>query len=166
MTATRRSFFDISREVPVISLANSRVVDIKTCACDDNVKKGDSLFRVQSADVASAFNAYLKAVNDEQRWPTRHMRADDLNKHSAISQSMVEQADDAEKDAKADLNAAEEQLKVLGVDKDHPSTVVDVFAPISGVIIGQNVTNSAAPAGVYPFRVGHGFYDCRPFCKI
>jgi cobalt-zinc-cadmium efflux system membrane fusion protein len=75
------------------------------------------------------------------------LRADDLLKHGAISQAMVEQADDAERDAKADLTAAEEQLKVLGVDKDHPSTVVDVLAPISGVIIGQNVTNAAA-AGV------------------
>jgi cobalt-zinc-cadmium efflux system membrane fusion protein len=60
---------------------------------------------------------------------------------------MVEQADDAEKDAKADLVAAEEQLKVLGVDKDHPSPIVNVYAPITGVIIGQNVTNAAA-AGV------------------
>jgi cobalt-zinc-cadmium efflux system membrane fusion protein len=146
LTATGTVFPDISREVPVISLANGRVVDIKT-RLDDNVKKGQLLFRVQSADVSSAFNAYLKAVNDEQLANKAYMRADDLFKHGAISQSMVEQADDAEKDAKADLNAAEEQLKVLGVDKDHPSTVVDVFAPISGVIIGQNVTNSAA-AGV------------------
>ena len=48
---------------------------------------------------------------------------------------------------KADLDAAEEQLKISGVDKDHPSSVVNVYAPISGVIIGQNVTNAAA-AGV------------------
>ena len=60
---------------------------------------------------------------------------------------MVEQADDAEKDAKADLAAAEEQLKILGVDKNHPSSVVNVYAPVTGVIIGQNVTNAAA-AGV------------------
>jgi len=36
---------------------------------------------------------------------------------------------------------------VLGVDKNHPSSVVNVYAPVSGVIIGQNVTNAAA-AGV------------------
>jgi cobalt-zinc-cadmium efflux system membrane fusion protein len=60
---------------------------------------------------------------------------------------MVEQTEDSEKNAKADLFAAEEQLKVLGVDKDHPSPIVDVHAPISGVIIGQNVTNAGA-AGV------------------
>ena len=146
LTATATVFPDISREVPVISLANGRVVDIKT-RLDDNVKKGQLLFRVQSADVSTAFDAYLKAVNDEQLTNKADLRAEDLLKHGAISQAMVEQADDAEKDAKADLTAAEEQLKVLGVDKDHPSTVVDVFAPISGVIIGQNVTNAAA-AGV------------------
>ena len=43
--------------------------------------------------------------------------------------------------------AADEQLKILGVDKDHPSPIVNVYAPITGVIVGQNVTNAAA-AGV------------------
>lgn len=134
---------DVSREVPVISLANGRVVDIKA-RLGDNVKKGQVLFRVQSPDVSTAFNAYLKAVNDEQLANKADIRAQDLFKHGAISQAMVEQADDAEHDAKADLDAAEEQLKILGVDKSHPSSVVDVHAPISGVIINQNITESAA----------------------
>jgi len=146
LTATGTVFPDISREVPVISLANGRVVDIKT-RLDDNVKKGQLLFRVQSNDVSTAFDAYLKAVNDEQLANKAYLRAEDLLKHGAISQAMVEQADDSERDAKADLTAAEQLLTVLGVDKNHPSTLVDVYAPISGVIIGQNVTNSAA-AGV------------------
>ena len=75
------------------------------------------------------------------------MRAQDLFQHGAISQAMLEQAEDTEKDAKADLTAAEEQLKTLGVDKDHPSSIVNVYAPISGVIVAQNVTDAAA-AGV------------------
>ncbi len=137
---------DVSREVPVISLANGRVVDLKT-RLDDKVKKGQLLFSVQSSDVTNAFNAYLKAVNDEQLANKAYLRADDLFKHGAISQAMVEQADDAERNAKADLTAAEEQLRILGVDKNHPSTIVNVYAPISGVVIGQNVTNAAA-AGV------------------
>jgi cobalt-zinc-cadmium efflux system membrane fusion protein len=146
LTATGTVFPDISREVPVISLANGRVVDIKT-RLDDNVKKGQLLFRVQSADVSTAFDAYLKTVNDEQLANKAYLRAEDLYKHGAIAQAMVEQTEDSEKNAKADLTAAEQQLAVLGVDKDHPNTVVDVYAPISGVIIGQNVTNAAA-AGV------------------
>lgn len=146
LVANGAVFPDISREVPVISLANGRVVDIKT-RLDDNVKKGQLLFQVQSPDITNAFDAYLKAVNDEQLANKADIRAEDLFKHGAISQAMVEQADDAERDAKADLVAAEEQLKILGVDKNHPSSVVNVYAPITGVVIGQNVTNAAA-AGV------------------
>jgi len=146
LKVTGAVFPDISREVPVISLANGRVVDIKT-RLDDNVKKGQLLFSVQSPDVTNAFDAYLKAVNDEQFANKAYLRAEDLVKHGAISQAMLEQAEDAERDAKADLNAAALQLKMLGVDKDHPTDVVNVYAPITGVIIGQNVTNAAA-AGV------------------
>ncbi len=144
--STGAVFPDVSREVPVISLANGRVVDIKT-RLDDNVKKGQLLFQVQSADVTNAFNAYIKAVNDEQLANKADIRAQDLFQHGAVSQAMLEQADDAERDAKADLTAAEEQLKILGVDKNHPTSVVPVYAPISGVIISQNITNAAA-AGV------------------
>jgi cobalt-zinc-cadmium efflux system membrane fusion protein len=146
LNATGSVFPDISREVPVITLANGRVFNLKT-RLDDNVKKGQFLFSIQSPDISTAFDAYLKTVNDEQLANKAYLRAEDLFKHGAISQAMVEQAEDSEKDAKADLTAAEEQLKVLGVDKDHPSPIVDVHAPISGVIIGQNVTNAAA-AGV------------------
>jgi cobalt-zinc-cadmium efflux system membrane fusion protein len=146
LNVTGSVFPDISREVPVITLANGRVVNLKT-RLDDNVKKGQFLFSVESPDISNAFNAYLKTVNDEQLANKAYIRAEDLYKHGAISQAMVEQAEAAEKNAKADLTAADEQLKILGVDKNHPSPVVDVHAPISGVIIGQNVTNAAA-AGV------------------
>jgi membrane fusion protein, heavy metal efflux system len=137
---------DIAREIPVISLASGRVVDIKARLGDD-VKKGDLLLKVQSPDITNAFDTYLKAVNDEQLANKAYVRAGDLYAHGAISLGTMEQAEDTEKDAKADLNAAEEQLKTLGVQKDHPSSIVPVYAPISGVIIAQNVTNSAA-AGV------------------
>jgi cobalt-zinc-cadmium efflux system membrane fusion protein len=146
LTATGSVFPDIAREVPVISLANGRVVDIKA-RLDDNVKKGQLLLKVQSPDVTAAFNAYLKAANDEQLARKAFDRADDLYKHGAIAQAQLEQAEDTEKDAKADLTAAEDQLQTLGVDKAHPSSVVPVYAPISGVIVAQNVT-SASAAGV------------------
>jgi cobalt-zinc-cadmium efflux system membrane fusion protein len=137
---------DISREVPVISLASGRVVDIKTRLGND-VKKGQLLLRVQSPDITNAFNAYLKAVNDEQLANKAYARVADLYQHGAVPQSALEQAEDTEKDMQADLNAAEDQLKTLGVDKNHPSSIVPVYAPISGVVVAQNVTNAAA-AGV------------------
>jgi cobalt-zinc-cadmium efflux system membrane fusion protein len=139
---------DIAREVPVISLASGRVVDIKT-RLGDAVKKGQLLLRVQSNDITNAFDAYLKAVNDEQLANKAYLRAKDLYQHGAIPQSTLEQAEDSEKDAKADLNAAEQQLKTLGVDKNNPSSIVNVYAPITGVIISQNVTNAAAVGVTY-----------------
>ena len=146
LNATGAVFPDVSREVPVISLANGRVVDIKV-RLDDAVKKGQLMFRVQSPDISNAFDAYLKAVNDEQLTKKAFLRAKDLLAHGAVSQAMFEQAENAENDAKADLNAADEQLKLFGVDKDHPSPVVNVYAPTSGVVVAQNIANAGA-AGV------------------
>ncbi len=146
LKVTGAVFPDIAREIPVISLANGRVVDIKA-RLDDNVKKGQLLLKVQSPDITAAFDTYLKAANDEHMANLAYVRAQTLFEHGAISQSMLEQAEDTEKDAQADLTAAEEQLKTLGVDKNHPSSIVNVYAPISGVIVAQYVTQAAA-AGV------------------
>jgi cobalt-zinc-cadmium efflux system membrane fusion protein len=146
LSATGTVSPDITREVPVISLANGRVVDIRA-RLDDQVRKGQLLFSVQSPDVSTAFNAYEKAENDERLARTAYQRAADLFQHGAIAQSALEQAEDAAKDAKSDLNAAQAQLHLLGVDRNHPGSVVHVYAPISGVIVSQNVTNAAA-AGV------------------
>ena len=137
---------DIAREVPVISLASGRVVDIRA-RLDDNVKKGQLLLKVQSPDITNAFDTYLKAKNDELLANKAYVRAKDLYAHGALSLGALEQAEDTENDAKADLVAAEGQLETLGVSKDHPSNIVGINAPISGVIIAQNVTNAAA-AGV------------------
>jgi cobalt-zinc-cadmium efflux system membrane fusion protein len=139
---------DVSREVPVISLASGRVIDIKT-RLGDAVKKGQLLLQVQSNDITSAFDAYLKAKNDELLAKKTYERAKLLYDEGAYPLSTLEQATDAEDDAKADLEAAEQQLKTLGVNKDHPSSIVPVYAPISGVIIAQNVTNAAAVGVTY-----------------
>lgn len=146
LNVTGSVFPDIAREIPVISMANGRVVDIRA-RLDDNVKKGQLLFSVESPDVSSAFDAYLKAANDEQLADKAYLRAQDLYQHGAIAQAMLEQAEDTENDAKADLVAAEQQLKIFGVDKNHPSPVVNVYSPSSGVIVAQNITDAAA-AGV------------------
>lgn len=139
---------DISREVPVISLASGRVVDIRA-RLDDNVKKGQLLLKVQSPDITNAYDTYLKAVNDEQLANKAYLRAKSLYAHGAIPLENLDQAEDTENDAKADLNAAAQQLNTLGVKKDHPSSIVDVYAPISGVIVAQNVTNAAAAGVTY-----------------
>ncbi len=143
LDVTGSVFPDISREIPVISMANGRVVDIRA-RLDDHVKKGQLLFSVESPDISAAFDTYVKAAADEQLANKAYLRTKDLYAHGAVAQSALEQADDTEKDARADLAAAEQQLKIFGVDKNHPSPIVNVYAPASGVIVAQNITQAAA----------------------
>jgi membrane fusion protein, heavy metal efflux system len=138
---------DITRAVPVISLAAGRVVEIKA-RLGDTVKKGQLLLRVRSSDVSGAYQIYLKAENDERLARQQLQRAQDLYEKGAISKSGLEQAEDTEQNAKVDLDTTTEQLRLLGVDKDHPSGIVDVFAPIAGVITDQQVTNAAGVQGL------------------
>lgn len=138
---------DIVRAVPVVSLASGRVIEIKA-RLGDAVKKGQLLLRVQSNDVSGAYQTYLKAENDERLARTQLERAQILYEKGAIAKSALEQAEAAEADNKADLNAATEQLRLLGIDKQHPSGVVDIVAPISGVITDQQVTNSSGVQGL------------------
>jgi len=148
LTATGSVVPDVGRTIPVISLASGRVVEIHV-RLDDAVKKGQLLMKVQSPDVTNAWAAYRKAVNDEQLANKAFLRAKELYDHGAISQAVLEQAENGETDAKESLTATEEQLKLYGVDQAHPSSLVGVYAPSSGVIISQSVTNAAAAGVTY-----------------
>ncbi len=134
---------DVSREIPVISIANGRVVATHV-RLGDYVHKGQLVLEVQSTDVSGAFDQYLKAVNDERLTRTVLDRDQLLFSKGAIAQSQVEIAQDAEDDALADLRAAEQQLHFLGVDPKHPGETVKVLAPASGFIIQQNVTEASS----------------------
>ncbi len=153
LTATGSVNPDISMEQPVISLANGRVVDIRA-RIGDVVSKGQLLLKVQSPDATSAFDTYIKANADEILARKALVRTKDLYQHGGVSLSTVEQAEDTEADAKADLTASEEQLKTLGINKEHPTSIVDVRSPISGVIVAQNVTNAAATGVSYAGNIG------------
>lgn len=111
---------DVSRTVPVISLATGRVVEIHA-RLGDAVKKGQLLLRVQSSDVAGAFSDYRKAVNDERLARLQLERAQLLFDRGAIAKSALESAEDAEQDAKVTLETTLEHLRLLGVNKDHPA---------------------------------------------
>jgi cobalt-zinc-cadmium efflux system membrane fusion protein len=134
---------DISREIPVISLANGRVVNIRV-RLGDTVRKGQPLMEVQSADVSAAMSTYIKAMNDERLARVQLERARVLYEKGATSKSQLEIAENNEQDAAAAVEAAEQQLRVLGVDKNHPSEIVEIRSPASGVIITQNVTAASA----------------------
>ncbi|HTT17959.1 MAG TPA: efflux RND transporter periplasmic adaptor subunit [Candidatus Sulfotelmatobacter sp.] len=140
---------DIARNVPVVSLATGRVVGIHA-RLGDTVEKGQLLFTVRSDDVSSAFSDYRKAVADEVLARTQMERSKDLYEHGAIALNDLQVAQDTEDKAKVDVETTSEHLRLLGNDPDKPARMVDIVAPVSGVITDQQITNAA---GVQAFNM-------------
>ena len=134
---------DVSRQVPVPSLATGRIMEVDA-RLGDEVKKGELLFKVRSSDVAGAFSNYRQAVKNEELTRIQLARANTLFEHGAIPKSAQEIAQNVEDDNLVILETTKEQLGLLGVDPNHPTGIVDVFAPVSGTITDQQITNQSA----------------------
>ena len=137
---------DPSSEIPIVPLANGRVVALHV-GLGQFVHKGQLVMEVQSPDVSVAFGNYLKAVADEHLTAIVLTRDKLLYDKGAIAQSQLEIAQNGEDDARAALTATEQQLRILGVDKNHPSDTVRIYSPATGIIISQN-TAAAGVAGI------------------
>src|ERR1700733_14952618 len=133
---------DITRTVPVVTLASGRVVDIRA-RLGDTVKQGQLLLRIRSDDVSGGYDGYRKAVADELLARKALDRAKLLFEHGAIAEQDLEAAQDSEDDAKTTLDTSTEHLKLLGNDPDHPNGIVDLTSPISGEITDQEVVNGS-----------------------
>jgi cobalt-zinc-cadmium efflux system membrane fusion protein len=140
---------DVSRQVPVPSLATGRIVEIDA-RLGDEVKKGQLLFKVRSTDIAGAYSDYRQAVKNEQLAKIQLARANILFEHGAIPKSGQEIAQTAEDNAIVVVETTREHLHVLGADPDHPSGIVDVFAPVSGTITDQQITNQSGVQALTP----------------
>jgi cobalt-zinc-cadmium efflux system membrane fusion protein len=138
---------DVARSVPVVSMASGRVVEIGA-RLGDTVKKGQLLMRVQSADIAEAFSDYRQAVADERLAAAQLARSKILFDKGAIAQKDLEVAQETEEKADVAVETAIERLQVLGADKDRPTPIVDIVAPVSGVITDQQVTAASGTQGL------------------
>jgi cobalt-zinc-cadmium efflux system membrane fusion protein len=138
---------DVSRNIPVISIASGRVVEIRA-RLGDTVTKGELLMRVQSADIAQAFSDYRQAVADETLARAQLDRSKLLYDHGAVSLNDYQVTQDAEAKAKVTVETTTEHLRVLGADINHPAAIIDIRAPASGVITDQQVTNAAGVQGL------------------
>ena len=145
---------DIARTVPVISLASGRIVGIYA-RLGDVVKKGQLLLKLRSDDISSGFANYQMAVADETLTRAQYERSQELYKHGAIALNDLQVAQDTEDKAKVAMDTAAEHLRLLGSSTDHPSGIVDITAPVSGVITDQEVTNAAGvqSLGTSPFTI-------------
>jgi len=142
LTANGAVFPDVSRQVPAISLASGRAIQV-LARIGDTVRKDQILLRVQSADISGAYQDYLKAVADEKLARAQLERARVLTDKGALAQKDLEVSENVEEDAKVTVDTTLAHLKELGADPNHVSDIVDVRAPISGVLTEQNVTAGA-----------------------
>jgi len=138
---------DVSRNIPVITLASGRVIEIDA-RLGDTVTKGQLLMKVQSADISGAYSDYEQALADETLARSQLERAKVLFDKGAIAQKDLEVAQDASTKAQVTVKTTIDHLRVLGADPDHPSPIVEVRAPASGVITDQQVTLAAGVQGL------------------
>jgi len=133
------------RTTPVITQVSgpvSRVVVVP----GQKVQRGEPMLYVASPDYSQLRTNYLKAKSADALAQMAYARARDLYQHKAIAEQNLEQAESAEVQAGGDLAAAQAALKVMGITdpdalvKAPPSFEVPVRAPISGVVVEQDVS--------------------------
>jgi cobalt-zinc-cadmium efflux system membrane fusion protein len=134
---------DVSRAVAVLSLASGRALDVRM-RLGDEVHRGQLLMRIKSADISGVFSDYRHAVADEVLARAQLDRSKVLFDRGAIAQKDLEVAQDVEDKAIVDVETTAEHLRVLGADPTKPAniSIVDITAPVSGVITEQNVTSA------------------------
>ncbi len=130
---------DVNKTIHVTSLGSGRVVELKA-RLGDSVKKGQVLLVISSPDLSGAMGDYHKAAADAALAAKALERAQLLYSKGALAQKDLELSENGDAKAKSDQQTAETRLRVLGGDPAHPSTMIDLRAPITGTIVEQNVS--------------------------
>lgn len=122
---------------PVISQVSGPVSRIMVSP-GQQMKKGQPMLYVSSPDYSQLRANYLKARDAHSLAHKNYLRSQDLYAHHAIAERDLQAAESAEIQAQADLTAAEQSLKILGIPR--PDTLIEnptspevpVLAPIAG----------------------------------
>src|SRR5579872_6940930 len=104
------------------------------------VSAGQPMLYVSSPDYAQLRTNFVKARDAYQLALKAYSRSEELYAHGARALADLEQAEATRNEAQADLQAADQALKVLGLNPqkvltDPVSPEIAVFAPIAGVVV-------------------------------
>lgn len=130
---------------PVVSQVGGPVTRILVVP-GDHVKQGQPMLEVSSPDYSQLLDTYLKAADASRLADRNYARAQDLYQHQALAERDLQQAESDRDQARADLNAAEQGLKILGVkdpanlSKGPATANIPVLAPISGEVVERQVS--------------------------
>lgn len=134
---------EVSRTVHVNAMAGGRLVDVRV-RLGEEVNKGDLLFVVQSADLGGAIADWRKALADQRLTDKALRRAKLLFGYRALALKDVQQAENDADKARIDVETAAERIRILGGDVDRPSPLIEVHAPIDGIVVEQNAAGGEA----------------------
>jgi cobalt-zinc-cadmium efflux system membrane fusion protein len=110
-----------------------------------HVRAGEPMLDVSSPDYSQLLDSYLKAADAFRLAEKFYVRAQGLYDHHAIAEKDLEQAESDRTQAQADLNAAEQGMKILGIKnpadlaKAPSSALIPVLAPINGEVVERLV---------------------------
>jgi cobalt-zinc-cadmium efflux system membrane fusion protein len=130
---------------PVITQVGGPVAKILVVP-GDRVKRGQPLLEVSSPDYSLLLAAYLKARDTFRVADKNYERAQDLFAHHAIADRDLLQAESDRIQAQADLSAAQEGMRILGIPKPEDlekspiSAQIPLLAPIGGEIVERLVS--------------------------
>ncbi|MGO9969589.1 MAG: efflux RND transporter periplasmic adaptor subunit [Bryobacteraceae bacterium] len=104
------------------------------------VSPGQPMLYVSSPDYAQLRTNFVKARDAHQLALKSYSRSEELYAHGARALSDLEQAEATRNQAQADVQSAEQALRVLGLNPekvltDPVSPEIAVFAPIAGVVV-------------------------------
>lgn len=116
----------------------------------EKVHVGQPMLYVSSPDYSQLRANYLKARDAHSLAHKNYIRSQDLYAHHAIAERDLQAAESAEIQAQADLQAAEQALKVLGIPR--PDVLIEKpvspEVPLLAPIAGEAVERLCAPGQV------------------
>jgi len=137
--------YNAFKTTPVISQVGGPVSRIMVVP-GDRVQMNQPMLEVSSPDYAQLLDGYLKAADSYRLADRFYQRAQDLYAHNAIAQQDLEQAESNRTQAQADLKAAEQGMRILGIKnpedlaKAPSSSQIPVLAPIAGEVVERLVS--------------------------
>ncbi len=137
--------YNAFKTTPVITQVGGPVSRILVVP-GEKVTLNQPVLEVSSPDYAQLLDGYLKAADSYRLADKMYTRAQDLYAHHAIAQQDLEMAESNRTQAQADLNAAEQGMKILGIKnpadlaKAPSSAQIPVLAPIAGEVVERLVS--------------------------
>ncbi|MGH9524175.1 MAG: efflux RND transporter periplasmic adaptor subunit [Terriglobales bacterium] len=109
------------------------------------VEAGQPMLYVSSPDFAQLRSNYIKARDAHSLAHKNYARAQDLYQHHAIAERDLQTAESAEVQAQADLEAAEQSLRIVGANPDSIMRARGAEVPVNAPISGEVVERLVAP---------------------